>query len=161
MEKNSNEQKIIDLYNNGETITTISRLLNVQRKSIYRILKRNKIKLKQKEVGHCLCCNNLLKDNRRNRCDTCNTAIRRLRIKKKCVDYKGGKCVSCNLISENVAVYDFHHLDPTKKDFEIQSAAIASLSWETIVVELDKCSLLCSNCHRLEHSKYDKYRGFL
>ena len=161
MEKNKNEQKIVDLYNNGDTITSISKLLNLPRKSIYRILERNEVKLKEKEIGSCIICLKQLKDKRRNRCDTCNTAIRRLRIKQKCVEYKGGRCSNCGLVSENVAVYDFHHLDPTQKDFEIQSATIAGLSWENIVVELNKCKLLCSNCHRLEHSKYEKYKKYL
>lgn len=39
----------------------------------------------------------------------------------------------------------FHHLDPSKKDFGIGGAH--SRSWAVIQAELDKCILVCSNCH--------------
>lgn len=48
------------------------------------------------------------------------------------------------------AAMEFHHRDPTQKDFTI--ADVANRAWEVIRAELDKCDLLCSNCHRIEHS---------
>lgn len=44
--------------------------------------------------------------------------------------------------------YDFHHLDPNQKDFSIGKQ---SKSFAVIRSELDKCVLLCSNCHRKRH----------
>lgn len=83
-------------------------------------------------------------------CKQCRIAYgleRRRQIKIKAVEYKGGKCLDCGLIDE-VCVYDFHHTDPTKKDFAIGKQTKA---FETMKSELDKCELLCSNCHRKRH----------
>lgn len=68
-------------------------------------------------------------------------------LKKKCIEYAGGKCEKCGY-DENYAALEFHHKDDNK-EFEIGSAR--SYSWEKIKREIDKCSLLCSRCHREEH----------
>lgn len=71
--------------------------------------------------------------------------------------YKGSKCTICDLSynNENAAVFDFHHLDPYIKDTEISKLLNNVEFSETIKLELDKCTLVCSNCHRLIHnSKY-------
>mgnify|MGYP005855513707 CR=1 FL=1 len=47
---------------------------------------------------------------------------------------------------------DFHHLDPQKKDFNL-GIAIIQWKWEKVKPELDKCILLCANCHRELHYK--------
>ena len=161
MKRNEKEKNVIDSYLNGDSVTVISNNLKLERKSIYRILKRNKITLRIKEVGSCECCFKELKNNRRKRCDTCNTAIRRIKLKKKCVEYKGNKCKTCKTKYENLSVYDFHHIEPDKKDFELTSLNIAKMSWNDIKIELDKCMLLCSNCHRIEHSMFEKYKEYL
>jgi len=72
-------------------------------------------------------------------------AVERFRkIKREAVDYKGGKCVSCGY-SKNMRNLHFHHLDKSKKDFTISQVHCKSL--ERIKSELDKCILVCSNCH--------------
>lgn len=71
-------------------------------------------------------------------------------IKLKAIEYLGGKCKDCGLI-DIPCVYDFHHLDPSKKEFTF--AKKKGFAFETIKSELDKCILLCSNCHRKRHSK--------
>jgi hypothetical protein len=68
--------------------------------------------------------------------------------KKAAIEYKGGKCADCN-ISYPYPVYDFHHLNPNEKD--VQWNKLRLRSEEVIKQELDKCVLLCSNCHRLRH----------
>lgn len=52
---------------------------------------------------------------------------------------------------------DFHHRDPQEKDFEIAKARDYSLKkdGEKLKRELDKCDLLCSNCHRELHHKFE------
>lgn len=67
--------------------------------------------------------------------------------KRKLVEYKGGKCQICNY-NRSLRALEFHHLDPTKKDFEISNN---SLSFDVIKLEVDKCALLCANCHREYH----------
>jgi uncharacterized CHY-type Zn-finger protein len=60
------------------------------------------------------------------------------------VDYKGGACVLCGY-GECLRAMDFHHLDPASKRFNI--APSHNRSWESLREELDKCMLICSNCH--------------
>lgn len=68
--------------------------------------------------------------------------------KLKAIEYLGGCCIDCKqTFPPNV--YDFHHLDPSIKETTI--ARIMGRSWKNIIPELDKCVLLCANCHRLRH----------
>lgn len=70
------------------------------------------------------------------------------------IDYKGGSCQKCGYDKCNGAL-EFHHLDPSEKDFGI-SAKGDIKSWERIRVELDKCILICANCHRELHEELRK-----
>ena len=59
---------------------------------------------------------------------------------------------SCKICGESELVcLDFHHLDPSKKDFEI-SANIHRRGWKVLMQEIDKCVPLCANCHRKVHA---------
>lgn len=100
----------------------------------------------------------LTKHNRRTeggyRCSKCASAAvtkRRKAIKQKAVEYKGGSCAHC-ANSYPVAVFEFHHTDPTEKDFAISGGGMCR-SWEAIQAELDKCIMLYANCHRIEHER--------
>lgn len=75
---------------------------------------------------------------------------RRRSIKIKAIEYLGGKCANCG-IEDDPCIYDFHHIDPTAK--EIAFGARGGKSFESLKCELDKCVLLCSNCHRKRHFK--------
>ncbi len=72
----------------------------------------------------------------------------RLLVKRKAIDYKGGKCQICGY-DKCVRSLDFHHVDPTKKDFAISEFKNRKI--EKLKDELDKCILLCSNCHGEVH----------
>lgn len=65
--------------------------------------------------------------------------------KKRAVDYLGGKCIICGY-NKSLRSLDFHHLDPTKKEMTI-SKHLNKLKFEKLKTELDKCVLVCSNCH--------------
>lgn len=68
--------------------------------------------------------------------------------KLKAIEYKGGVCQDCGGTFPPF-VYDFHHLDgDTKSD---NPSYILRQSWEKAKLELDKCVLLCANCHRGRH----------
>ena len=86
-------------------------------------------------------------------CSSCRTTLRRQKIIQKAIEYLGGKCMKCGY-NKNIAALEFHHKNPTEKDFTI-SRNSASKKWDIIQLELDKCDLLCSNCHREEHAKND------
>ncbi len=64
--------------------------------------------------------------------------------KQRIVDSFGGKCGICGYNKCNHAL-EFHHLDPTQKEFTISRKTI---SWKKIVDELRKGVLICSNCHK-------------
>ena len=81
-----------------------------------------------------------------------NDSKRRIKRKKEAVEFLGGVCQDCKL-SYHLSCYDFHHVDPTQKDFD--PCAGLTKKKEVFFAELTKCILLCSNCHRMRHYKYD------
>lgn len=74
--------------------------------------------------------------------------FKRLR-KQKAVEYMGGKCCRCGY-NRSLFALQFHHVDHTTKRYTV-AAILASGKWETIAAELDKCIMLCANCHFEEH----------
>jgi hypothetical protein len=78
------------------------------------------------------------------------TSKDRLRhIKQTALDIKGGKCQLCGY-NQCPAALEFHHRDPNQKDFSISSPRYHNL--EFMKAELEKCILVCSNCHREIHA---------
>ena len=75
----------------------------------------------------------------------------RINNKKKSVEFFNGICYDCGLKSEYYDVYDFHHIDPSNKENEISD--IMNRAWKTIQAEIEKCIMLCANCHRIRHAK--------
>ena len=61
------------------------------------------------------------------------------------------KCKQCN--EDRPAALDFHHRDSSVKDYEIGYMASMGFSKEKILKEMEKCDVLCSNCHRVLHSE--------
>jgi hypothetical protein len=88
----------------------------------------------------------------RYRCKRCNIECvkrRRKNVKILAVEYKGGCCSSCGY-NKCLSALEFHHLDPNEKDFSL-SVTGHTRSWKSVKAELDKCILVCSNCHREIH----------
>lgn len=75
----------------------------------------------------------------------------RKRKKKELIDYKGGCCEKCGY-NKSTRVLQFHHLDPKEKDFNISAK---SYSIERLKKEVDKCILVCANCHLEIHEEID------
>jgi hypothetical protein len=60
--------------------------------------------------------------------------------------------LGCQRCGENDPVcLDFHHIDELNKAFKISWGVSTALPWEDILYEIDKCDVLCANCHRKEH----------
>jgi hypothetical protein len=59
------------------------------------------------------------------------------------------KCAKC--VEDHPACLDFHHRDPTQKDISLSKAPGLGWSVERILQEIEKCDVLCSNCHRKYH----------
>jgi hypothetical protein len=89
-------------------------------------------------------------------CKKCLTKCRvdELRKPKKlAVAYKGGKCSMCGY-SRCIDALEFHHLDPERKDFSFSEYGRRINNGclrKDVLDELDKCILLCANCHRERH----------
>ncbi len=78
--------------------------------------------------------------------------FRRVALKLRAIEYLGGKCVVCGY-NRCAAALDFHHRNPHRKDKAIVNN-IADWKWSDLKRELDKCDLVCANCHReIHHGK--------
>lgn len=72
-------------------------------------------------------------------------AKRRRKIKALAIAYKGGKCQVCGYNKYQGAL-DLHHVNG-EKEFTIGDKGYTR-SWKKVQAEIDKCILVCSNCHR-------------
>jgi len=75
-------------------------------------------------------------------------SVSRALQKKRAIEYKGGKCEVCGYSRCHRAL-KFHHLNPAEKEFSISSSF---RYWDAIKAELDKCILVCGNCHDEIHA---------
>jgi hypothetical protein len=126
----------------------------------------NKLFRKRHMTNHCV-CGAPVPSNRKYCSEICWKAVLQLRLKAKtkantsqhvvswrqrtklrALRYKGGCCQICGY-DKCVRALSFHHLDASHKDFGIGGK---SKSWNTIQSELDKCILLCANCHAEVHA---------
>jgi len=75
---------------------------------------------------------------------------RRRSIRVRAIEYKGGQCEICGY-SRCPEALEFHHVEPLSKDFSISGSG-CTRSWKKVQGELDKCMILCANCHREIHA---------
>lgn len=66
------------------------------------------------------------------------------------VEYKGGKCELCGY-NRCVDALEFHHRNSSEKEFGVSQSGLTR-SWERVKNEIDKCILVCANCHRELHN---------
>ena len=66
----------------------------------------------------------------------------------------GDKCQLCGY-NKCIKALEFHHINPEEKDFTFDKAK--SKSWETTNLELQKCILVCANCHREIHDNLEAF----
>lgn len=127
-------QEIKNLYNEVKSIRKVSRILNVDRTTIRKYIDVDNTKLSDKQL----------------KINSVRQVIDwRKRVKVKLVEYKGGECVKCGYKKCTQAL-QFHHTNPDEKDFTISGK---SWSFERLKKEVDKCILVCSNCHTEIHEK--------
>jgi hypothetical protein len=85
-------------------------------------------------------------------CKSCFSKITRERqskFKQDCLDYAGGKCIICGY-NKCPAALEFHHRDPSSKKYSVVKMWTKGFKQEA-KDEIDKCDLLCANCHRETH----------
>jgi hypothetical protein len=77
--------------------------------------------------------------------------LRGLKRKMELIQMKGGCCQNCGY-NKNVAAFDFHHKDPSNKEFDLDMRKLSNTTMVKLMREVEKCDLLCANCHREFHS---------
>lgn len=114
------------------TIKQISKILNISISTVkrYKILDIEKIKKTKSDI----------------------ISSWRKRTKLKLVEYKGGSCIKCGY-NKCIEAMHFHHVNPKEKDFSISGK---TMSFDKMKIELDKCILVCSNCHAEIHHELRK-----
>lgn len=90
-----------------------------------------------------------LKGHTWTRCNTCVVRLRHRAFKERLVMIHGGKCTVCGY-SKNIDALEFHHRKPAAKEFTISRNY--NRAWRSLVIESNKCDLICANCHREKHS---------
>lgn len=66
------------------------------------------------------------------------------------VNLKGGKCERCGY-DKNMAALCFHHKNPEDKLYSIDSRKFSNTNMKSLTMEVEKCNLLCHNCHMELH----------
>ncbi|MFT5682554.1 MAG: hypothetical protein ACI8RZ_003472 [Myxococcota bacterium] len=94
------------------------------------------------KAGNSPYCKNCMKEQAKER---------QRRFKEICVQYKGGTCERCGYF-RYIGALEFHHRDPEQKDFSVSQRRSLKFNHE-VEAELDKCCLLCANCHREVHAE--------
>lgn len=124
----------------------------------------NSVAIKRPRRRTCLVCNEAILSGRkycsencrafhnslrpRTRFDSAKAVIEwRQRVKLRAIQYKGGRCQVCGY-NRCARALTFHHLLPAQKEFNVSGSTRA---WRVVKAELDKCILLCSNCHAEAH----------
>ncbi len=126
-----------------------------------RIMPKGKLRNAEEITLQCLYCEKEFQFLRtgtavRTACPECipddkghDAALRRRLVKQKAVKYKGGRCEKCGVVYPYY-IYDFHHINPMEKEFAIGTKD-SPIKWDKVKSEIDKCLLVCSNCHREIH----------
>ena len=94
------------------------------------------------------------KQRRQSYCKDCFNKYTADRLKQRrieAIEYKGNKCIDCSVKFDgtNSCIFDFHHLNPSNKEFEWTK--MRQINKDKLLLELNKTILLCSNCHRMRH----------
>lgn len=147
------KEDIVDLINQGYLKKEIATKLNVSLSTI----KRHSSGLITKRISSKYICRTCSIEGKEHfykdakyQCKSCwnkrSYAATKSRITEYMESRGGAKCQICGY-DKCVAALDFHHRDPTEKD------PLWNKSWsiKRLKTELDKCDILCSNCHRELH----------
>ncbi len=78
---------------------------------------------------------------------------------KMILDKSIGKCKICGYRGANLASLEFHHVDPATKKFNISHALLRKIkvTVQEVNDEIDKCIVICRNCHKEKHFDMSKF----
>jgi len=123
------------LYDDGRTLEQVSEIVGWHKHAIAKYIDVRKV------VAMSLV--------ERKKRGVVHVANRRRKVKAMAVAHMGGKCVKCGY-NKCIAALEFHHLDPAQKDFNLARKGY-TFSWDRVREEVEKCILVCANCHREIH----------
>ena len=89
---------------------------------------------------------------RANNRDKVNASVSRGRSKRLTMlnEYKASRgCVLCG--NKDYRCLEFHHRDPGAKEFNVSSGLADGHGMDRMFREMDKCDVICANCHRILH----------
>ena len=95
-------------------------------------------------------------DAYRERARTRKTKVKRERQEQIVECLRDKECESCGF--GDIRALDFDHIDPTAKRFGIARAITNGYSWLEIEKEIEKCRILCANCHRIRTAEQYNWR---
>lgn len=116
-------------------------------------------------------CNNVLSGKQRKFCNikckhtTTNNKfqnyeaqkLRGLTRKIHLVNLKGGACYRCGY-KKNLASLCFHHREEDAKELKLDLRHLSNNSMKAIMIEFEKCELVCHNCHmEIHHVTLDNW----
>ncbi len=139
----------------------MSNIRDREAKLQYNRLYMSRLVQQRRENGLCVNCGKLANPGK-TQCQPCldsdtrRKTQQRIQYKQRAVEYLGGQCLDCGLKTDIAAVYDFHHREPEEKHATINHLLAIHASWSKLQKELDKCDLLCANCHRIRHAKEEE-----
>ncbi len=113
------------------------------------------------KATHCNCgnvltglqtkfCSKLCKSKKQSNAVYANQQARGKLRKEKLIELLGGSCTSCGYKKSTAALH-FHHVDPSTKSHQLDLRSCSNRSWEALLKEVKKCTLLCANCHAEHH----------
>ena len=150
-------EKLKQYASDGLTISEISHLSDISYSTVRYYFKKYQIPSNRYSKNHqCQCGErnpSRFYGKTKEICKPCfnKASVQRWNAQKqKAVEYKGGKCVYCGY-DKCLSALEFHHRDPKEKEFAWDS--MRKQAWDKVVTELDKCDLVCANCHREQHEK--------
>lgn len=156
------KEKLIELISLGDSTWKIADKLNTTQPNVRYWLKKYNLQTNRKtnDLGDKKLCpkckltkskDDFYKSTKGSSyCKSCivdSLEDRRKSVKQKAVDYLGGCCSKCGY-NKCIAALEFHHLNPKEKD---KNYSVFKKNFDKLKPELDKCVLLCANCHREEH----------
>lgn len=115
-------------------------------------------------MSNCMMCNTPLSGAQRKWCSTkckykhsntkhqdyASQKRRALRRRLALVQAAGGCCTICGY-NTNLAALAFHHTNPIEKLFQLDARNCSNRTWESLQQEVNKCQLVCTNCHEEIH----------
>jgi len=160
-------KNIKELLSSGNNIEQVAEKLNMDYNAVRYQMRKHDIAstAKRRYIGSDFLCecgesnpSNFYGD-RKSSCKSCHnkkTHANQKSNKQWAVDYKGGKCEECGY-DKSLNALQFHHKVYTEKD--VNYSTMSSWGKDKMTVELDKCQLLCANCHAEKH-EHIGYKDF-